>query len=228
VSRGWLSVFAKAPRPGRVKTRLSPPLSPDQAAALYAAMLDDVLEASAGFARRLDLEPVLHFDPPDARAEFETRAPRAFRLRVQHGAGLAERMANAFAEAAAAGVERMILRGSDSPGLDFDHVKDALARLEGGDDLVLTPDQGGGYVLIALREPHKELFELPMSTGSVLSDTLARARSLGLGASLTRASFDLDRPADLDQIDSLPRHRSSVLCPRTVEMVGALRKFAVL
>ena len=228
MSRGWLNVFAKAPRPGRVKTRLSPPLSPEQAAELYGAMLSDVLEASLGFADRLDLEAVLHFDPPDARAELAARAPRGFRLLPQAGAGLAVRMANAFVQGSTEGAMRMILRGSDSPGLELERVEDALARLDAGDDLVLTPDQSGGYALIALKEPRSELFEVAMSTRSVLEETLARARSLGLVASLTRPSFDLDRATDFAWIDGLAPARSSVLCPRTVEMIWTLRRSGVL
>ena len=78
VSRGWLSVFAKAPRPGRVKTRLVPPLSPEQAAALYDAMLADVLRASADFAR----SPRTRARPPfrSTRGDERVRPSRARRL----------------------------------------------------------------------------------------------------------------------------------------------------
>jgi len=228
VSRGWLCVFAKAPRPGRVKTRLSPPLSPDDAAALYAAMLADVLAASLDFADRLSLSPELHFDPPDARDDFARRTPAGFGLVPQRGDGLAARMANAFAGAAASGFDRMLLRGSDSPGVDLETFEEALARLDAGDDVVLTPDQGGGYALIALREPHAALFEVRMSTGSVLDETLARAQRLGLVASLTRPGFDLDRADDLARLGALPAERSSVLCPRTVEMWWRFRTHGVL
>jgi glycosyltransferase A (GT-A) superfamily protein (DUF2064 family) len=214
VSRGWLSVFAKAPQ--------------ESAAALYAAMLADVLVASVAFAQRLGLSPVLHFDPPDAQAEFERVAPAGYRLRPQRGSGLAERMANAFDEAAAEGAERMLLRGSDSPGLDLPVVAAALAGLEAGSDLVLTPDQGGGYALIALKEPRRELFEVVLSTGSVLEETLARARAIGLFASLTPATFDLDVVGDLARFDDLPPDRASVLCPRTVEIIRDFRARAVL
>lgn len=228
MSRGWLSVFAKAPRPGRVKTRLCPPLPPESAAALYAAMLADVLDASAAFARALGLEPVLHFDPPEARGEFERLVPAGYHCRPQRGRGLAERMANAFEEAAAEGAERHLLRGSDSPALDGSIAEAALAGLDAGADVVLTPDQGGGYALIALKEPRSRLFEVTMSTGSVLEQTLARARALGLRVQLTEPTFDLDVAADLARPLALPRERSSVLCPRTVEMIRDFRARAVL
>jgi glycosyltransferase A (GT-A) superfamily protein (DUF2064 family) len=122
----------------------------------------------------------------------------------------------------------MLLRGSDSPGLDFSVVEDAVARLDSGDDLVLSPDQGGGYALIALKKPRSELFDIPMSTGSVLTETVARAQALGLTVSLTRPTFDLDSAADFAWIDALAPERSSVLCPRTVEILGEFRRGGVL
>lgn len=228
MSRGWLSVFAKAPRPGRVKTRFTPPLSPEQAASLYAAMLTDVLRASAGYASRLGLEPILHFDPPEAASELERFAPPGFRLLPQRGHGLAERMANAFEEASAAGAERVLLRGSDSPDLVLEICEEALARLDRGDDIVLTPDQGGGYALIALKEPHPELFALTLSTRSVFEETVALARRKGLVVSSTRACFDLDVAADVARLDAIGSPQSSVLCPETVQIVRDFRARGVL
>ncbi|MFO0689468.1 MAG: TIGR04282 family arsenosugar biosynthesis glycosyltransferase [Myxococcota bacterium] len=226
--RGRLAVFAKAPRPGRVKTRLTPVLSPEQAAAFYEAMLADVLVASLDFASRLGLEPCLYFDPPEARAELAARAPEGFGLRAQRGADLAERMANAFAEAHASGCPALLLRGSDSPALGLELVEEALVRLEAGADLVLTPDQGGGYALIGMKEPRAALFELRLSTATVLDETLARARDLGLRAERTPATFDLDLPSDLARLDALPPDRSSDLCPRTVGFHRSLRRIGVL
>ncbi|MEZ4280513.1 MAG: TIGR04282 family arsenosugar biosynthesis glycosyltransferase [Myxococcota bacterium] len=228
MSRGWLSVFAKAPRPGQVKTRFTPPLSPEDAASLYAAMLTDVLRASAVFARRLALEPILHFDPPEAARVLERFASAAYRLVPQRGSGLAERMANAFEEAAAVGAERVVLRGSDSPGLDFQICEEAIARLDAGDDVVLTPDQGGGYALIALKEPHRELFALTLSTRSVFAETVALARAKGLVVSSTRGCFDLDVAADLARLDEIGPPESSVLCPETVQIVRDFRARGVL
>jgi rSAM/selenodomain-associated transferase 1 len=228
VTRGRLSVFAKAPTPGRVKTRLAPPLSLEQAALLYDAMLADVLIASLDFARRLGLAAFLYFDPPEALAELRSRAPSGFELVPQVGAGLAERMANAFAQTKTAGCPLTLLRGSDSPALDFESVEQALEQLERGADLVLTPDQSGGYALIGMKEPRSELFAIALSTDSVLSETVSRARSLGLAVALTKPTFDLDVVADLDLVEALPLERSSVLCPRTVEFLAALRHSTVL
>lgn len=228
MSRGQLSVFAKAPVAGRVKTRLSPPLSPVQAAELYAAMLDDVLAASARIATALDLAPVLDFDPPEARALFAARVPAGFGLRSQRGEDLAARMANAFTQMAAGGAERMVLRGSDSPGLALEHVAEAIAALDAGADVALTPDQSGGYALIALKEPREALFSFPLSTRQVLDETIRIANKHRLEIVLTQPGFDLDVGEDLARVDALPPTRSCDLCPRTVEKLRSLRESTVL
>ena len=127
MSRGWLIVFAKAPRPGLVKTRMSPPLSFEESAALYEAILGDVLVATARFAAQLDLESVVAFHPPEAVGELIAHTPPGYRLHPQRGADLAERMAFAVREAAAAGAERILIRGSDSPGLPLACFEQAAA-----------------------------------------------------------------------------------------------------
>ena len=228
MSRGWLIVFAKAPRPGLVKTRMSPPLSLDQATELYDAMLADVLQASARFAAEFDLEPVLAFHPPDAVGEMLGRAPSAFRLQIQKGLGLAERMANAFAEAGVAGAPLALLRGSDSPVLSFSQVNTALVQLEAGDDLVLTPDLGGGYAMIGLSRAAPEVFSVRMSTQDVLSETIAIADSLGLRHSTTNETLDVDRVEDFAALEKIPAKELLDSCPRTVKVIAELRKNGVL
>ena len=114
MSRRLLALFAKAPVPGEVKTRLVPPLSPAQAAALYEAMLLDVLEQHAG---EPDCELALWYAPADAADWFAARAPARCRLLPQVGAGLAERMAATFRQHRAEGFDRIVLRGTDSPTL---------------------------------------------------------------------------------------------------------------
>ena len=228
MSRGWLIVFAKAPRPGLVKTRMSPPLSPEQAATLYGAMLDDVLEASARFAAEFDLEPVLAFHPPDAVSELVGRVPPSFRLQVQKGLGLAERMANAFAEAEAAGAKLALLRGSDSPALSAAHVEAATLQLDAGEDVVFTPDAGGGYAMVGQRSADTRIFEVAMSTRDMLERTVELGHRLGLRIGRTEPTFDLDEVTDLSILDGLSREESSDLCPRTVESISELRKSGVL
>lgn len=228
MSRGWLIVFAKAPRAGLVKTRMSPPLSLEVCAQLYDEMLVDVLNASGRFSAQLDLMPVLAYYPADAHGELAHRAPPGFRLQVQYGAGLGERMDHAVAEAAAAGVDRILVRGSDSPALSFACLEAAMNRLDAGDDLVLTPDQGGGYALIGLRAPAPSLFDIPMSRDSVLDQTLERAARLGMSCSTTPATFDLDTVGDTQLLQDLSDEEKADLCPRTVQFLSTAPEFDVL
>lgn len=220
MSRGWLIVFAKAPRAGLVKTRLCPPFSQEECAEFYQEMLADVLRATASFASQLDLEPVLAFHPPEAPHELVGLAPPGFRLHAQRGAGLGERMAHAAAEAAAAGAARILIRGSDSPAMPFEVLKEAIRRLDGGADVVLTPDQGGGYAAIGMRKADPRLFEFPMSTDTVLDQTLQRASSIGWRTATTPEAFDIDIVGDLQLISGLSPQQRANLCPRTIQFLS--------
>lgn len=213
--RAALAVFAKAPVAGRVKTRMIPPLSPDQAAGLYASMLADVLELSAAFAERRAVEAVLAVDPPGACGELARRAPKSFRVVAQRGPGLSARMAWAVAELAAAGCDRVLVRGSDSPSLDPATLDAALDALEEC-DLSVCPDLDGGYSLIGLRGPAPGLFDHPMSTEQVLDDTLANATRLGLEVRLLPPRFDLDTAADLDHLAQARRDGAADGARRTL------------
>jgi rSAM/selenodomain-associated transferase 1 len=212
---GALLVFAKEPRAGAVKTRLCPPLTPEQAASFYASLLDDVLEASAAAAARLGLAPLLYATPAEACERMARRAPPAFRTRAQRGPDLGARMEAALAGAAALGHEPLLLRGSDSPLLGEETLAAALAALRRV-DLVLAPDRDGGYQLVGLRRPVPGLFDHPMSTASVLDDTLARAARLGLASDLLAPSFDIDRAEDLALLAEARVAGLATGCPRTL------------
>ncbi len=219
-SAGVLIVFAKAPRPGAVKTRLTPSLSPEAAAGLYACMLADVLETSAAACAALGLEAWLAVHPEEACAELARVAPPAFRLVGQRGPDLAARMQRAVRSAAAAGQRRILLRGSDSPELAPEVLGAALAALDRV-PLVLCPGLDGGYDLVGLRAPHDALFELPMSTTSVLADTLAAAERAKLGVELLAPGSDLDTPADLVRLQRSADPALRARCRRTLEWLGA-------
>lgn len=213
-------VFAKEPRPGRVKTRMSPPLSLDQAAELYAELLADVLRTTESFSRELGLEPVLCVHPPASCARLARLAPSAFRVVPQRGEGLAARMQHAVDEAGAAGASRILVRGSDSPVLDGEVVATALGALADA-DLVLCPDRDGGYGLVGLRRPVPGLFDHPMSTGTVLDDTIANADSLGLSSHVLEPSFDLDTVGDLRWLARARDDGIADLCRRTLAYLDA-------
>ena len=208
-------VFAKVPEVGRVKTRLVPPFSFEQAADFYAAMLADVLAATADFSRELGLTAVVAVHPWARRGAVARMAPPNFRVVPQSGVNLAARMTWAVREAAAAGARRILLRSSDSPTLDVGVVRGVLDTLAER-DLVLRPDCDGGHSLVGLRRPAADLFGHPTSTRLVFEDTLANAERLGLRTFVTEASFDIGTAPDLCRLADARRAGITALCPRTL------------
>lgn len=199
--RPLLLLFAKVPAPGRVKTRLCPPLAPEQAAALYAAFLRDIVDATPEACdARLCVWPSEEADAMDAG--LWARAP----MRAQRGADLAARMAHAIEEAFEEGAGTLLLRNTDSPDLAPARVTEAIEAIADGADLVLGPDEGGGYYLIAARAWRPEIADViaamrDVSAEEVFAATIARARALGF------ATFVLPRAADIDIPEDLARLR---------------------
>ena len=174
--RGVLAVMAKAPRAGLVKTRLCPPLSPDEAAELAGAFLLDAVDQVRSVAA---VRPAMAYAPLDARAFFHALAPD-FALVAQRGEDLGARLSHAFEDLLADGAPGAIVIGSDVPTLPSAVLEAALERLAGA-DLVLGPSEDGGYYLIGLREPRAALFaDMAWSTEVVFEETMRRASALGL------------------------------------------------
>ena len=196
----WSAIFAKRPLPGRVKTRLTPPLDPPQAASLACAMLEDAV--ARGRLAEAESEPVLAFAPPEEAPWFEDRFGGQLALHPQRGDGLAARLAHFFDRALGGeGPRTVIAVGSDSPQVSAVRLAEAHRRLRAGADLVLGPDAGGGYYLIGLRAPHPELFlEVAMSEPDMGRRTLDLAHSLGLAVELLPEDFDVDVARDLERL----------------------------
>jgi uncharacterized protein len=199
-----LIIFAKEPRPGQVKTRLSPPLSPEEAAHLYHSFLQDILEEMA---RVPEVRLAVAFSPMEAQAFFRDLAPPGTDLFPQRGADLGERMAQAFARSFAAGFGPVLLRGGDVPDLPAAVVSEATAVLASGrDQVVLGPCPDGGYYLVGLSQPQPRLFEGPAwSSDTVLRDTLRLARELGLRVHLLPPWPDIDTYDNLRTFLHRPR-----------------------
>jgi len=190
-----LCIMAKAPEAGQVKTRLCPPLSPEDAAELYRCFL---LDKIAQVREVAEAEPVLAFAPAQAAAAFEALAP-GFTLLPQRGPDLTARLTAVCVDLFRSGCDAAILIDSDTPTLPTERLERAVAVVkEGGCDLVLGPSEDGGYYLIGLRRLHPGLFEgMQWSTPTVLEETLRRARALGLSATTLSAWYDVDTAADL-------------------------------
>ena len=191
-------VIGKAPEPGRTKTRLTPPLTPDQAAGLYSAFLRDTVE----MARSLTWDRVTVIYPPSVRAQsaLARLLPEDVHLMPQPGTGLGEALAGAFAGHAAEGFERVVLVGSDNPTLPGS-LLDAAADALDTHDIVLGPASDGGYYLIGMDKPHPVVFErITWSTSSVYDETLERARESGLSVASLEAWDDVDTYEDLERV----------------------------
>lgn len=219
------AILAKRPLAGRVKTRLCPPLEPEGAARLSAAMLADALERCLACRA---FETALFFAPPVEEPWFRSAFPELDRFLPQRGSDLGARLANAFADGLAEpGVRTMVAIGSDQPLVGAALLVRAHEALEAGADLVLGPDHGGGYYLVGLREPRAELFtEVVMSRARTFADTLERAQGAGLELHLLEEGLDVDTADDLEHLaDRLARlARSQADFPRrTAAWLAELR-----
>jgi rSAM/selenodomain-associated transferase 1 len=197
--RKALLIFARQPMPGKVKTRLSPPLSAGDAAELYRCMLEDVLDKTAPMR---EVERLLFYDPEDgADAFFRETCPDLQRF-PQQGAGLGERLVHAFDRVFALGYGAAAAIGTDSPDLPSVRVGEAFSCLEEGmADVVFGPASDGGYYLVAMRKSHHGLFrEIPWSTAQVLEKSERNALAAGLATVRLEAWHDLDTAADLRRL----------------------------
>jgi uncharacterized protein len=194
MSAARIVIFAKAPVPGRVKTRLIPALGPHGAARLAGEMLARTVAAALD----AGVGPVeICADPgPDDPAWAGRLAGADLQLTGQGEGELGERLARA-ARRTIAGGEAVLLIGADCPGLDAPRLREAAAALARR-DAVLHPALDGGYVLLGLRRFDPSLFErIEWSSARVAAQTLDRLRALGWATWVGETLRDVDEPADL-------------------------------
>lgn len=173
-----VGLFAKPAVPGQVKTRLIPPLTPPQAATLYAAFLADVATTLAT-GNAWDWV-VFSTDPQAQRATWPDPAPRPSAWYRQEGPDLGARMDHALTRLLEEGRPAALLVGSDHPTLDPAILTRGVVSLEQA-EVVLGPSTDGGYYLVGTTRPQPELFrDMPWSSPEVLGRTLSRIRGLGL------------------------------------------------
>jgi hypothetical protein len=184
-----LIVVAKRPAPGQTKTRLSPPLSPEQASALYECFLRDTLSLM----RQVPgVNRVIAYLPEGERQYFSHLAPD-FWLRRQDGLDLGSRLDNALSHYLQIGYRNVVIMDSDSPSLPASYLVSAFAVLKEGADVVIGPCDDGGYYLIGLKHPCPRLLrQVRMSTPDVTADTLALAAEENLQVRLLPVWYDVD------------------------------------
>ena len=215
-----LVIVGKPPEAGRTKTRLSPPLSPVEAAELYRGFVQD----TAAMALRLGWERVSLIHPGESGAAgvLAGLLPDTVTLRPQGGVGLGDALADAFRTHLEEGFGKVVLIGSDNPTLPAEIVAraaDALAH----SDLAIGPSADGGYYLIGMSRPHLGVFErITWSTSVVLGETLERARELGLSVELLPEWYDVDTADDLDRLQTELARLPPRVAPSTRSVLAAL------
>lgn len=198
-------VFAKAPVPGRVKTRLQPPLTAVQAADVAAAALHDTLIAAAGSGAN---ERVLALDGAPG-----PWLPPGWRVIEQRGATFTERLSAAWNDSAGPAVQI----GMDTPQVTGALLDDAMARLD-IDDSVVGPATDGGWWALGLRTSAPNAFDgVPMSTTTTCSHQLHHLRELGLRPALLSTLTDVDSWTDALEVAAAARGS------QFAQVVGRLR-----
>jgi uncharacterized protein len=189
-----LLLFLRAPRRGRVKSRLAAGVGEERALAIYRRLAERAAEAARGVGQPLALR-FLH-TPDDAGEEMRRWLGEAEWV-PQGGGDLGERLERAFAAGFADGYSPVLAVGSDLPELGAEELREALRALEGA-EAVLGPARDGGYWLIGLTRPVSEAFGgIPWSTERVLGETAQRLEEAGMPPVLLRTLRDVDAEADL-------------------------------
>ena len=205
-----MAVMAKAPRPNHAKTRLVPPLTPHQAAALSACFLRDITENIRQAGRHASLAGYVAYAPAGTEALFHGMLAPCTELVLADGSipapagvdGFGRSLFHAMASLLDQGYGAVCLVNSDSPTLPtayLQHAATALARP--GERMVLGVSEDGGYYLIGLKTPNAALFrDIAWSTDRVATQTLARAATAGLDVIALPMWFDVDDAASLARL----------------------------
>ena len=232
-----LGVMTKAPQAGRVKTRLVPPLTPEEAAELNKCFLRDT---AAAILRACSRRPVgdahaLHseaataacgiavYTPVGAESAYANILPTDFSLMPQRGDKFGERLYLALEDLFKCGFESVCLIDSDSPTVPAENFEQAVELLSTSEDrVVLGPSDDGGYYLIGMKKPHRQLFEqIDWSTEHVLNQTLRRAAEIDLEVKLLPTGFDVDDHASLRRLcnELLAENARNDIAPHTQQFL---------
>lgn len=197
-----LAVMIKAPRAGASKTRLVPPLTPEEAAALSVSFLRDTAANIAGVAAEGSAEGVAVYTPAGAEAAFDGLLPLSFSMLAQRGESFGERLFHAAEDLLAAGYQSVCLIDSDSPTLPPALLAAAISALaRPGDRVLLGAADDGGYYLIGLKSAHRGLFtDIDWSTERVLAQTIERAAAMALEVEALPAWYDVDDATTLQRL----------------------------
>jgi rSAM/selenodomain-associated transferase 2/rSAM/selenodomain-associated transferase 1 len=204
-TREALIIFTRYPEPGKTKTRLIPSLGPHGAAELQRRMTEHLLAQVREFQKHRSVSLEVRYEAGNTYLMGKWLGPD-LPFRPQGNGDLGQRMERAFREAFFAGMDRVVLVGTDIPGITPDLLWGAFEAL-GQVDMVVGPARDGGYYLIGLRQAYPQLFVgMPWGTDGVLERTRQVADGLGLSVMLLETLEDVDRPEDLHLWEKATQH----------------------
>ncbi len=195
-------IFAKAPEAGKVKTRLTPYLKAEQAAALHRKLVEHTLLTVAQYSKK----NIALWCAPDLHHPFfkECKQKHDIALKNQQGKTLGERIIHAFDETLQHN-HFAIIMGSDCPVLNTSNIEQAFDKLQQGYDIVISPAEDGGYALLGLKTPYPILFkEINWGHSNVLSQTRQIIKQTTLRYHELDRLWDVDRPADYERLKTYP------------------------
>jgi rSAM/selenodomain-associated transferase 1 len=205
-----MGVMAKAPQPGKAKTRLCPPLLPEQAARLSAAFLRDITENIVAASRHAPIDGCIAYAPMGTEAWFEGHLADGTGFILADGSPMMPDYVHGFGRCLLHAVQAMLGSGygaacvvnSDSPTLPTSVLVDgARALLADGERVVLGPADDGGYYLLGMKRAHAHLFaDIVWSTDTVAETTRLRARELGLPVVELPVWYDVDDASSLARL----------------------------
>jgi hypothetical protein len=193
------AIVCKTPLPGQSKTRLSPPLRPDECAAISSCFIRDVAQTVESLTHQGNVIGYAVYAPIGSEAVLRRLLPDSFRLMPQCDGDLGQRLLLGAIQLFEAGHDGVVFINSDSPTLPASILHAAVDALRQGNDVVLSPAYDGGYSLIGLSKVHFGLFDgIPWSTSAVYNVTLERASEIGLPVVNVPGWYDVDDAASLE------------------------------
>lgn len=197
-----IAIICKTPCAGRSKTRLCPPLRPEECAAASSCFIGDLASTIAAVAADGRAAGYAVYTPAGTERELCALLPEGFGLVPQGDGDLGARLEKGIADLLAAGHAGAILVNSDSPTLPRAILEAAVDAVRAGDNVVLSPALDGGYTLIGLSRRHPRLFaDMPWSTDRVYALTVERAREIGVPVVALDGWYDVDDGASYAMLE---------------------------
>ncbi len=197
-----VAIVCKTPEAGQSKTRLSPPLRPEECAAISACFIEDVARTVARLAGGGDVTGYALYTPRGSEAALRRLLPEGFALMPQVEGDLGARLIRGIEDLLTAGHDGAVLVNADGPTLPQAILRASVDAVRRGDNVVLSPAHDGGYTLIGLSKMHARLFQdIPWSTDAVYRVTLDRAREIGLPVAEVPGWYDVDDETSLRMLE---------------------------